>query len=174
MEVKRILTGLLVFVGVFAITLSFGALHNQVSYTFSPDMFYRVWFEEFGFVEYGRDTPRLTAAIIGAWSTLGVGLIFALFYLLVVLIAKPPIKYIFRAIALQIGITVLIGFIGFAVGFLFLSPERFAFEISLAGITHPRSFMGAYIMHTASYVGAFFGLGVAILYLVRKRKAQTV
>jgi ABC-type antimicrobial peptide transport system permease subunit len=56
-------------IGVF-----FGVLHNQFTFTVSNEFFTEVLFERFGFIEYGRNAPRVTASIIGAWSTWWIGL----------------------------------------------------------------------------------------------------
>ncbi|PAM95468.1 hypothetical protein B4N84_09365 [Flavobacterium sp. IR1] len=52
----------------------YGALHNQLTFTISNEFFTEVLFERFGFVEYGLNTPRLTASIIGIWSVWWIGL----------------------------------------------------------------------------------------------------
>jgi len=68
-----ILTGVILIYTISAAI--YGAIHNQFSYSISTEYFTKFKFSQFGFVEYGRDTPRLTAGAIGAWASYWVGFI---------------------------------------------------------------------------------------------------
>ncbi|MCR4030383.1 MULTISPECIES: hypothetical protein [Flavobacterium] len=143
----------------------FGILHNQFTYTISDELFKEVFFERFGFVEYGRDTPRLTASIIGVWTVWWIGLYAGLLFAFVGLFssdAKAMIKSISRAILIMLAVTIFTGLLGLCYGFFGFSnlEEHCCFPLKINNV---KNLIAASEMHSFSYAGGAIGvvLGVA-------------
>ncbi len=49
----------------------YGALHDQITYSISSEYFTVYKFDQFGFQEWGNNTPRLTTALIGVLASGG-------------------------------------------------------------------------------------------------------
>jgi len=178
---NRILLKLTVLVGlILAAPLlagAYGAIHNQVSYTVSPEYFTRFKFEQFHIDPALPD--RLGAAIVGWlaswWMGVPIGLILApigLFY-------RGPRRMLGEALGTY-GVVVAVTFV---VGFSALLVVSVAFEdrelvaswggMVPDGVENPAAFVRAGIMHNFGYlggaVGLLGGLGFAVIRLVRHR-----
>ncbi|HEY1195582.1 hypothetical protein [Flavobacterium sp.] len=142
------------------IALLFGILHNQFTYTISDELFKEVFFERFGFIEYGRETPRLTASIIGAWAVWWIGLYAGLLFAFIGLFfpgAKMMIKSISRAILIMLAVTTFTGLLGLCYGFFGFSnlEEHCCFPLKINNI---KNLIAASEMHRFSYVGGAIGV----------------
>ncbi|HEX8575109.1 MAG TPA: hypothetical protein VF677_02340 [Flavobacterium sp.] len=47
----------------------YGALHDQITYSISSEYFTVFKFDQFGFLDWGNNSPRLTTALIGILAT---------------------------------------------------------------------------------------------------------
>jgi hypothetical protein len=151
------------------IALLYGAIHNQFTYTISDEFFTEVLFERFGFVQYGQDTPRLTASIIGAWSTWWMGLIAGFIFAIISLFhsnVRQMIKSIQGAILVTLGTSITFGFIGLCYGFLGFSRlnSTCCFPLQVHNI---KSFIAVSEMHSFSYLGGAVGLFLGILWQIK-------
>ncbi|GEP52788.1 hypothetical protein FNO01nite_34600 [Flavobacterium noncentrifugens] len=122
-------------ISIVVLTSIFGVINNQISYSISPEFFTKSMFPRFGFVEYGLDTPRLTAAIIGIWSTWWLGLIIGLIYSIISL-SKNNTKTIFSYLTNAILTTFIFVFASGILGFIFG-------KISLTNVIINRGFSGS-------------------------------
>jgi hypothetical protein len=136
----------------------FGILHDQITYTISPEYFTRMKFDQFRRADFGFP-PRVFVAEIGFLATWWVGLIAAWF---LARIALPkfelPGKRVMVAMAIIVGITVLSGTAGYFAGPVLLGNRpgwRDALDSS--GVTDATSFNRVAGIHLGSYAGAFLG-----------------
>lgn len=152
----------------------YGILHDQITYSISPEYFTRLKFLQFHYADFGLP-PRVFVAEIGFLATWWVGLIAGWFLARVAVPASPEKKARFRV--LRGFVIILVGglsaaFVGFLLG-LRLGPDSdlsawqgFA---STRGILDLPNFVRVAYIHNASYLGALLGLISALLCLRRQR-----
>jgi hypothetical protein len=167
--------GLLILVIVVSIILAtvYGILHNQVSYSISEEYFTKFKFEQFGFVEYGLDTPRITAGIVGLWSTWWLGLLIGLVNGIVGFTqktAKTMWKSAFGATIRTLGIAIGFGVLGILIGKFLISNLSIDWNVP-TDLTEQKNFLTAGTMHNFSYVGGVIGLVYGIVYQLNVKKA---
>ena len=150
----------------------YGILHDQISYSISPEYFTKFKFEQFGFVEYGFENERATVAIIGFWATWWTGLIIGAVNGIVGLIqstTKMMRKSIYGATIRTLGIGIGIGLIGIVVG-EFIISEIDGNWIIPENVKDKNDFLVVGTMHTFSYIGGLVGLIFGTIYQVRLKK----
>lgn len=172
--IKRI--GFLILIVTISILLAtiYGFLHNQVSYLISSEYFTKFKFQQFGFVEYGLDTPRITAGLIGVWSTWWFGLLIG-FINGIVGFFQPTNKIMwksaFGATIRTLLIAIGFGILGVAVGFTTLIKYQIEWNVP-SDVLDRRSYMSAGTMHNFSYLGGLIGLIYGIKYQLKIKKAS--
>ncbi|MDL2142010.1 hypothetical protein QQY79_05720 [Flavobacterium tructae] len=164
-----------IFISV-VIAVLFGILHNQLTFTISSEFFTQVLFERYGFVEYGLTTPRVTASIIGVWSTWWIGLIAGFMFGFIGLFcsnAKAMIKSISYVILVMLSITVLVGLLGLSYGFFGFSnlESTCCFPLQIKNV---QNFIAVSEMHSFSYVGGGIGILIAVLLQIREIKRTRI
>lgn len=147
----------------------YGAIHNQFTYSISNEFFEEVLFERFGFVQYGQDTPRVAASIIGAWSTWWMGLVAGFIFTTISLFhsdIRQMLKSIKGATLVTLGTSSTFGLIGLGYGFLGFSRlnSTCCFPLQIHNV---KSFMAVSEMHSFSYVGVAVGLLLGILWQIK-------
>jgi hypothetical protein len=151
---------------------TYGALHNQVSYTVSPEYFTQYKFHQFRI----QTVPhRLGAAIVGWNAAWWMGIVIGIVLIPAGLGVPGRSNYFWtmiRAFGVVIGTTVAVGFLALAAAYLFLDAENVG-EISRFGhaIENDVAFARAGTMHNCSYLGGLVGIlsgGWAILKQRRK------
>ena len=150
----------------------YGILHDQISYSISPEYFTKSKFEQFGFVEYGFENELATVAIIGFWATWWTGLIIGAVNGIVGLIqptTKMMRKSIYGATIRTLGIGIGIGLIGIVVG-EFIISEIDGNWIIPENVKDKNDFLVVGTMHTFSYIGGLVGLIFGTIYQVRLKK----
>ena len=167
--------GLLILIIIISIILAsiYGFIHNQVSYLISTEYFTKFKFEQFGFVEYGLDTPRMTAGLIGIWATWWFGLLIGLINGIVGLFqptSKIMWKGAFGATIRNLLITIGFGVVGILVGKFIISNLNTNWNIP-ADLTDRKSFLTAGTTHNFSYLGGIIGLIYGIIYQLKIKKA---
>ena len=152
----------------------YGALHNQVSYTVSPDYFHAFKFHQFGIPESLQG--RVGASIVGWYASWWMGLFIGVPVLLVGLILPGWKAYLSRcliAFAVVAGTALLVGLGALVYACLTIS------EASLPGYWYPNqvadkvAFARAGTMHNFSYLGGFLGIITGSLYLIVERVRRT-
>jgi hypothetical protein len=148
----------------------YGALHNQVSYTVSPDYFHAFKFHQFG-IPKGLQ-GRVGASIVGWRASWWMGLFIGVPVLIVGLILPGWKAYLGRclvAFAVVAGTALVIG-LGALVYACFAISET-----SLPGVWYPGdvadrvAFARARCMHNFSYLGGFLGIVTGSTYLIVER-----
>lgn len=148
----------------------YGALHNQISYTVSPEYFHAFKFKQFGIPENLHG--RLGAALVGWRASWWMGLLIGVPVLLVGLILPGWKSYLSRCLLAFIVVAVT----ALAVGLGALIVARFTIaEASLPSYWYPDAvadkvaFAQARTMHNFSYQGGFLGIVTGSIYLVLAR-----
>mgnify|MGYP000984418575 CR=1 FL=1 len=165
----RILKAIGVLFIVILLGFVYGIFHNQISYSISSEVFTQLFFDQFGFVEYGTDTPRLTAGIIGVWSTLYLSLILGFLYFLLILIFNPNWKFIKKGIIIHLFSAFVISILGLIYGYFNVISLKFMKLDNFHQIKEPTEFSMAIWMHNFSYYGGIIGLILAFAYILKNR-----
>jgi hypothetical protein len=149
----------------------YGALHDQVSYTISPEYFTQLKFHQFAYADFGW-SPRVLAAEVGFLATWWVGLIGGWFIAragLAELTERSTRYYTARTLAMAGGVAVTIGALGALLGAVQahddLSGWR-AWQENLDLRDLPGFIIVAYL-HWASYLGGLLGVVAAAVYVKR-------
>lgn len=153
----------------------YGFLHNQVSFSISPEYFTMFKFQQFHFYFMGQHQPRLTAALIGVLSTWWLGLFIELIIgIFGFLQSSPRImwKSSLRAIQWVFIITIGTGIIGVLVGKLIISNLHTFWELPF-NVVKPKRFLIAGTLHNFSYLGGLIGLIYGIIYQLKIKKLNT-
>ncbi|WP_343614436.1 hypothetical protein [Flavobacterium sp.] len=164
-----------IFLSIIVASL-FGILHNQFTFTISSEFFTEVLFERFGFVEYGRNTPRLTASLIGVWCVWWIGLYAGFIFAFIGLFsanAKAMIKSISYAIQIMLTTTTIIGLLGLCYGFLGFSnlESNCCFPLQIINV---KNFIAVSEMHSFSYAGGGIGVVIAVIWQLRQLKKNRI
>lgn len=154
----------------------YGILHDQVTYSISPEYFTVFKFEQFGFQDWGHNNPRFTVGLIGFLATWWVGLFIGIFQSLVGLIHKNHklmFRYVFHSILITLAVAVLFGIIGFVIGYFDSGKgtDACCFPYS---IVDKRSFLIVGSIHNFGYIGGEVGALVGITYQIIKRRASVI
>jgi hypothetical protein len=148
----------------------YGSLHNQISYTVSPDYFYAFKFHQFGIPEDERG--RIGAAIVGWHASWWMGLFLGVPVLLVGLILPDRKTYLSRclwAFAVVAGTALVVGLGALLYASLTISETSFPEYWFPEGVVDKVAFARAGTMHNFSYLGGFIGILTGSLYLIVER-----
>jgi hypothetical protein len=151
---------------------TYGALHDQVTYSISSEYFTIFKFDQFGFTDWGNNNPRATTALIGILATWWVGLFIGIIQGLVALIHKTPelmFQFAFRAVLITLVITILFGLIGYIVETI--NPQTYPNCCFPYTIKDGKSFQIVGSIHNYGYAGGEIGAFIGIVYqIIMKRK----
>jgi hypothetical protein len=167
----------------------YGIIHDQITYTISPEYYTKFKFIQFGIAEWGMGenigtekapeiilrNPKFGVSIVGFFATWWVGLFIGFILGLLGLIhrdAKTMFKETIKSFVITIIITFLTGFIGLIYGkfTLALNPPRWRFPENLIDQSN---FIAVGSMHNYSYLGGLIGLVGGIVFTIwRKRKIK--
>lgn len=153
----------------------YGALHDQVSYTVSPDYFHSLKFHQFQIPPMLHD--RVGAAIVGWRATWWMGAIIGVPILTAGLLLPGARAYFRHCLVAFLVVTVtalVVGLGALAYAWMTITPE------SLPGFRYPEgvdqvAFARAGVMHNFSYLGGFLGIltGTAYLAIARYRAGNS-
>lgn len=153
----------------------YGILHDQVTFTISPDYYHHFKFQQFRISEPFHN--RAGAAQVGwaatNWMGLVVGMpLIAIGFLLFKL--DRYAKAVCVAFGLAMSTTVVVGLLAVFV-VLPVSMESLLPVLQYPeGVTDRESFLEVGMIHNASYLGGGLGFFVALGYLIRQRWGQPV
>lgn len=149
---------------------AYGAIHNQISYSVSPDYFHAFKFPQFG-VPDGLDN-RIGASIVGWIGSWWMGLIIGIPLLLVGLAMpdeKTYITRIFIAYAVVAATALFIGLGALVYASISITDSNLPDFWYPEGVSDRVAFARAGIMHNFSYLGGGIGIITGSLYLVVAR-----
>ena len=147
---------------------AFGILHDQITYTISPEYFTRLKFDQFRAADFGFPT-RVFVAEIGFLATWWVGLIAAWFLARIALPKfQSPEKRVLLAMVVIVGITSLFAVIGYFIGpSLFGSRSDWRDALDSLGVADTTAFNRVAAIHLGSYAGAVLGWIAMMVKLAR-------
>jgi hypothetical protein len=152
----------------------FGIVHDQITYTISPEYFTRMKFDQFRRADFGLP-PRVFVAEIGFLATWWVGLIAAWFLARVALPKfESPEKRVLVAMAIIVGFTVLSGAAGYFAGPGWLGNRPgWRDALDSFGVLDTTAFNRVAGIHLGSYLGAFWGwVAMMVRFVMRPRTAS--
>ena len=158
----------------------YGMLHNQISYTVSPEYFTQFKFHQFGIL--GSIPDRIGAAIVGWQAAWWMGIVIGIFLIPIGLVIRGNAAYFWgmiRVFGVVMITTLIFGLAALIYAYAVVDSNTVG-EITRYGneIMDDAAFMRAGTMHNFSYLGGLFGIiaGVVAIYFVRvlqKRNAVT-
>jgi hypothetical protein len=157
--VKKLLTILLIVFIAVLISSCFDILHDQITYTISPEYYTTFKFSQFGLLPYvTQNNMRTMVSITGVIATWWVGFILGLIFALLSLRLIVPKKMILasiKAMVLAICYTVVLAVAGYIYSGIIL--------------IHSDNFIIVGSIHTASYIGALIGLIAGSRYILKRK-----
>jgi len=153
----------------------YGILHDQLTYTISPEYFTRLKFQQFAWANLGLP-PRMFVGEIGFLASWWVGLIGGWLVARAGAAQLPfAIRWtlVARSFALVAIITLTAGLIGWLWGSAVVSSSSLsAWQIARQslGVRDLPSFVTVAYIHNATYLGAALGILIAIFYIRRVRR----
>jgi len=177
---KKIFTLLLIiFIGIFAGSL-YGILHDEFTYSISPEYYTKYKFPMFG-LEYDTSMHdvRLLVAATGVNATWWVGLAAGLLFGLVSLIHKDwkaMLGISLKAMQIMLTIAAAVGLIGLGVGWLTRRNAAYAAPAwdGINILADPEAFHMVGTMHNFSYIGGAIGIIVGVVYIIRKKRKMAI
>lgn len=161
---------LIVFASIF-IAGTYGIFHDQITYTISSEYYTLFKFDQFGINEWGISNERVKVGFVGFLATWWVGLTLGIVYALVSLFfnSKKVLKATLKSVFLNIGITVIFGFLGFIWGASFLRAENLNWYIPDETI-NVQNFINVGSIHNFGYLGGLFGLFLGVYFQIKNLK----
>ena len=173
---KKILTLALIISLAPAIGGLYGVIHDQLTYTISPEYYTKFKFYQFGLLDIGNKAifpnPRVEVSIVGFLATWWMGLPIGLILGLVGLIhkdSKQMLVVTMKAIVITIIIAFLTGLIGLMFGKFYLADTGVNWWLP-DNLIDKENFIAVGSMHNFSYLGGLTGLVAAIIYSVRQKR----
>ena len=154
---------------------AYGVIHDQVTYSISPEYFTRLKFAQFHYANFGFP-PRVFVAEIGFLATWWVGFCSAWFMARITVPSFPPsvtFRHNARGILVIIAFAFAASIVGYALG-LMHGPDYSGWEdLAFARkITDVPSFARVAYIHNSSYLGGLIGLVAAIIYVRRLKNTE--
>ena len=159
----------------------YGIIHDQLTYTVSPEYYTKFKFYQFGLAEEGNEAhlphPRLAAARVGIMATWWMGAFIGFVLGLVGLwhaTWRAMLRHTLMAFLLTVGTALLTGLVGLAYGWLVLgNQERAAFTAWFIpeNVLAFRNYVAVGSMHNFSYLGGLLGLLSGVIYTLKRRRA---
>ena len=173
---KKILILLLVIVIALLIAGLYGIVHDQITYTISPEYYTKFKFYQFGLMDLGNEAifpnPRIEVSAVGFLATWWMGFPIGIILGLVGLILKDykqMFKVLMKSTIITLIVAFLTGLIGLAYGKFYLvnTDVNWWFPDNLID---KQSFIMVGSMHNFSYIGGLTGLIAGIFYIIRQNR----
>ena len=170
---KSIFMKLLIFVLLFPVICCmagiYGFLHDQISYTVSPEYFTKLKFSQFNIANNFHN--RLGAGIVGIFATWWMVFIIGIIIIPIGLII-PNWKNYFQVMLmafLYVSLTALIiGIIALVYGLINYNINNIPGYLILNDVEDKVNFAIVGNMHNFSYIGGIIGIIVGIIYIIIK------
>jgi hypothetical protein len=153
----------------------YGVLHDQVTYSISPEHFSKLKFNQFHFANFGLPN-RVFVSEIGFIAAGSAGF-FSGWFLARIAVPAWPGRLAFRRAFVGFSVIFTLAFAAAAIGYVlglrhsadYSHWQGICFSLGVANV--PAFVRVAYI-HNASYVGGLIGLIAAITFLQRLKKSE--
>lgn len=154
----------------------YGILHDQLTYTISPEYYTKFKFYQFGLIDMGNEAifpnPRIEVSAVGFMATWWMGLPIGLVLGLVGLIHRNN-KQMFLATMKAIIVTIIVAFttglVGLIYGKLYLANKGVDWWLP-ENLIDTKNFIAVGSMHNFSYLGGLTGLLAGVIYIVRQKR----
>ena len=170
---EKTLALLALLLGAMVLCGLFGALHDQISYTVSPEYFTRFKFLQFGALAVGP--VRLSVAYVGVQATWWMGIPIGATLGTIGLSAQDArtmLRETLRAFGVVAAVSLVFGFGGLLWGMVTFQraspPIPPGWYLPPGGVQDLAAFLRAGAMHNASYLGGAVGTLVAAVLLARR------
>jgi hypothetical protein len=168
---QKVSTFILLFILAMQIAGLFGAFHDQISCTVSPEYFTKFKYRQFALPDEWPLRPA--AALIGYlaswWMGIPIGGILA-----TVALSAPTKALMFRetlrAYVTVVTVSLVVGLCGLLLSSLLIPGNSALFYVP-EDVTNRGAFLHAGAMHDATYLGGGIGLVIAWITLVRRLRA---
>ncbi len=147
----------------------FGIVHDQISYTISPEYYERMKFDQFAYADVGL-TGRWLVAQIGFLATWWVGFIAGWF---LARVGRSERRWTanLRSLAWVMAGAVGASVLGVVMGPWFLGRSlSWSESLAAIGVTDPEGFNRVAGMHTGTYVGAVIAWVVVLVVRMRRNR----
>jgi len=155
------------FIAAAAVTAGvYGALHDQISYTVSPEYFTRFKFVEFG-LQDASIPERVRAAAVGWAATWWMGLLIGVLTGVAGFLQRTPMlmrRALFWSLPIVVGVALAAGLLGLLYGVIqtrTIDLRAYQGWYIPDGVVHIRRYLCAGYMHNASYIGGALAIPVA-------------
>lgn len=157
----------------------YGVIHDQLTYTISPEYYTKFKFYQFGLLDKGNERifrhPRVQVSLVGFLATWWMGIPIALILGLFSLHPhrKTMISTTIKAFLVTIGVAFVTAIYGFFKGYVDLSnqpKDNFSNWYIPDNLVDFKSFIIVGSIHNHSYLGGLIGLFVAIAYVLFKKR----
>lgn len=169
---KLLLMPVLVLAGIIIAGL-YGVLHNQISYTVSPEYFTRFKFAQFSVPEHMHS--RIGASIVGWRATWWMGAIIGAVIVPVGLIIRGVKNYamsVCRAFLVVVLTAITVGLTALLVSCFTIHGSTVPDYWYPGGLVDTVAFARVGTMHNFSYLGGLLGMPTGIVYLILRRKSD--
>lgn len=152
----------------------YGIVHDQCTYTLSPEYFEKLKFHQFAYANFGF-SPRVFVGEVGFLATWWAGLVAAWFLgrlLVPVFRGRALCRRMSAGLGMVILGTLLGGLLGWGWGFhVPVDDDAWLAICAEAGVTDQQAFIRVAYIHNAGYGGALVGLLIALAWARRQVRA---
>jgi hypothetical protein len=184
---NKVLSFLLLVVCSTVLASIYGAAHDQITYTISPEYYTKFKFIQFGFEqtslgnvvvtdlgkEYVMHDPRIGALIVGVMATWWFGLILGILLALVAVLRLK--RSVFKKGFWSLLIAILVASLVTAAGYIYgvqTAPTIPRGWYLPSNVEDVQAFLLVGHIHNFSYAGGLLGLITGIAFLVFKNKSK--
>lgn len=184
---KKFLSFLLIIICACIFAGIYGVIHDQLTYSISPEYYTKFKFYQFGLIDEGVEAvmpnPRMMVSIVGFLATWWMGIPIGMMFGALSIIQsdwKTMLKNSLVAFLITTIVAFVVGLSGLTYGYFVLSEEprdsfvRWFIPSNLADF---RSFISVGSMHNFSYLGGLIGMVAGGVYVMWKqalmRKARS-
>ncbi len=158
----------------------YGILHDQLTYTISPEYYTKFKFYQFGLVNSKEEVillnPRIEVSIVGFMATWWMGILIGFILGFVGLFHKDS-KQMFvitmKAMVITIVVTFVTGLVGLAYGMFYLTDVGVNWWLP-ENLIDTKNFIAVGSMHNFSYLGGLIGLIAGLVYSIRQSQKRTI
>jgi len=152
----------------------YGILHDQITYSISPEYFTKLKFNQFHYANFGFPA-RIFVSEVGFLATWWVGL-FSGWFLARIAVPRWSATVAFRRCLAGFSIIFILAFVAAATGYLLgicHSGDYSYWDDTCLdlGVTDIPAFVRVAYIHNSSYIGGLIGLIVAIIFLLCHKSA---
>lgn len=154
----------------------YGILHDQLTYTISPEYYTKFKFYQFGLMDMGNEAifqnPRIEVSVVGFLATWWMGLLIGILLGLVGWVhkdSKQMLKVTVKSMILTVVVTFIVGLIGLMYGKFYLAEVGVEWWLP-DNLVDTKNFIAVGSMHNFSYLGGLVGLIVGAGYSIRQKQ----